>query len=189
MTTLTRAEAKAALTAGGWPPFLLDIMVAIGAQESSLRVEVIGPMNSDGTADLGWLQINSRYTLEGPHPAGVKPGAFSRPQLLSDPAYNAKCGHAIYRGQGLGAWVAYTKGDHVKFLPPHLGGMPLTVGAPAWFLVAELQEALNAAGASPVLAADGAFGPRTKNALLSWQVRTPLATDGVARAADTVRLI
>ena len=185
MTTLTRTQAKAALTLGGWPAYLLDIMVAVGAQESSLRVEVVGPKNSDGTEDLGWLQINSRYVTAGP--------LFDRARLLSDPAYNARCGKRIFDSQGLKAWVAYTTGDFAKFMPPHLGGPPLVQGGPAWFLNADLQNALNNLGYTDhegkPLVVDGAFGKRTAAALKKWQMAEPPLMDGTARAADSIRLI
>jgi peptidoglycan hydrolase-like protein with peptidoglycan-binding domain len=46
--------------------------------------------------------------------------------------------------------------------------------------VATLQRALNAAGASPVLATDGAFGPMTFVALVSYQGKHGLVADGIA---------
>lgn len=175
---LNRTQARLALYAGGWPLDLFDTMTAVGAAESSLLVDVVGPKNADGSEDLGWLQVNSRYVTGGPK--------YDRIRLLSDPAYNAKCAFQIFKDQGLGAWVAYTSGAHVKFMPPHLGGPDLGVGARAWFLVEELQSVLNHAGAALVI--DGAFGPKTKAALTAWQQANPVVTDGLARSPDTVRL-
>jgi peptidoglycan hydrolase-like protein with peptidoglycan-binding domain len=45
--------------------------------------------------------------------------------------------------------------------------------------VLELQRRLNAAGASPRLAEDGDFGPRTEDAVRSFQARAGIAADGV----------
>jgi len=46
--------------------------------------------------------------------------------------------------------------------------------------VVELQSALNAAGALPALATDGAYGPRTVVAVTSYQLERGLTVDGIA---------
>lgn len=171
MTTLTRQQAMAALTAGGFSQrdLLMDTMVAIGAAESDLRVDVTGAKNPDGTEDYGWLQINSRYVTGPPR--------WDKARLLSDPAYNASCARHIYTDQGLRAWSSYDRGKHLPFMPPP-NGPALTIGSVAWFLVADLQVGLNKAGAQ--LAVDGSFGPKTAAALQSFQQAHPLEAMGTA---------
>lgn len=165
MTTLTRAQAHAALTAGGWNSSMLDTMTAIGAGESSLRLEAVGPRNSDGTEDYGWLQINSQYVTGAPF--------WNKSRLLSDAAYNAACGHEIWVEQGLRAWVVFANGSYLKFMPPPIG-VAIARGSPAWFLVADLQTGLNIAGATPALKVDGSFGPLTEAALVAYQLAHPV---------------
>ncbi len=167
MTTLTRKQAHAALHAGGWlTQVQLETMTAIAAAESSLRVDVTGARNSNGTEDYGLLQINSMYVTGSPH--------WDRARLLSDPAYNAACAYALFKGQGYGAWAAYTGGHHLKYMPPTYGGPVMAHGCPAWFLVVDMQTALNAAGASPQLTADGAWGPRTQTAVDAHHAAHPI---------------
>jgi hypothetical protein len=43
----------------------LDIMVAVGKAESKLDERVISAVNSDGTVDIGWPQINSGHLPGG----------------------------------------------------------------------------------------------------------------------------
>lgn len=182
--TLTRSEAISALDNAGWPFYLSDIMVAIGAQESSLHIDAQGPTNANGTIDYGWLQVNSQYV--------TGPPKYDIIRLLADPVYNARCAYAIFKSQGLAAWVAYTSGDYKKYLPPHMNGPLIAQGSKTWFLVADLQDELNkdvVVTPSPLLVVDGSFGPKTLAALKRWQIANPLAADGVARPADTLRLI
>lgn len=152
MTQLTREQAHTALTSAGWSGDLLDTMTAIGAQESTLKVDQVGGPNRNGTYDYGWLQINSAK-------------GYDKNRLLSDPVYNAQCALAIYKTQGLNAWVAYTSGDYKKYLPPSKGGPQLSQGHGAWFLIHDLQMFLNAAlnlqGADR-LSGTGYWGPTTQ---------------------------
>lgn len=169
MIRLNRAQTKAALTAAGWSPIHHDLMVAIGAAESSLRQDVTSPANADGTHDYGLWQINGRYVTGSPH--------WDQARLLSDAAYNAAAALTIWKIQGFGAWYAYVNDKHVPFLPPSKGGPPLGVGAKAWFLVSELQAHLNAAGAAPQLVADGAFGQLTLAAVQAYKASHPIEGD------------
>lgn len=168
---LTRKQAHAALIQGGWPVSMLDIMTAVGAQESSLRIDVTGPKNANGTEDYGWLQINSMYVTGSPY--------YDKTLLLSDAAYTAKAAYGIYMRQGIRAWVAYTSGDYKKFMPPPVGA-PIAQGSPAWFLVADVQDALNRA-LGTALVTDGAFGPRTLATLQDYQKLHPVEPNVVGQ--------
>lgn len=164
MTQLTRAQAHAALRAAGWLESTLDIMTAVGAQESSLRVDVTGPKNADGTEDYGWLQINSLHCTGSPY--------WDKNKILSDPVYTAKCALQLYSSRGYKPWVAFTSGAYKKYMPPPTGPA-IAQGCPAWFLVHDLQLFLNAATGS-TLAGDGSFGPKTLAALQRYQAAHPV---------------
>lgn len=90
------------LKQAGWPAALIPIMVAIGGAESSWNIGA-SHINSDGSEDDGWLQINSVH-------------GYDKQKLKSDPVYTAKAGLAIYKSQGLAAWTTYTSGAYRQFL-------------------------------------------------------------------------
>lgn len=106
MTVLRPDQVAAIVKRAGWPnptirgEKLHVIMTAVAGAESGYRVEVV---NSIGCAGL-W-QINA--------PVHRK---YDRRRLTSDALYNCKAALEIYRGQGLGAWSAYTNGSWRKYL-------------------------------------------------------------------------
>jgi hypothetical protein len=66
-------------------------------------------------------------------------------------------------------------------------GTPVRIGDDRRELVRSVQAALESAGAGP-LAIDGAFGPRTRSAVVAFQGRHGLSLDGVVGAATWQRL-
>lgn len=63
-------------------------------------------MNTNGTNDKGLFQINSIHVTSG---------------LISDrgrfdPEANVRAAHAIYKGSGWRAWVAYNNGSYLRYL-------------------------------------------------------------------------
>ena len=173
MTQLTRAQTHAALIAGGWATAQLDVMTAVCAAESTLRVEVVGGPNTDGTFDYGLCQINSVHCTSGPK--------WSKDRLLSDPAYNAECAHALYVGAGgYTPWAAFTSGRYKKYLPPSLGGPVLSSGGGAWFLIHDLQMALNKAlglTGTDALTGTGTWGAKTEMLWQRYQAAHPIEKD------------
>lgn len=95
------------LKQGGWPNNLIPIMVGIGGAESGWRVDAVSPPNTDGTVDLGWLQINSVH-IDSMH--------LDRNRLLTDPVYTSRVGYQIFKTQGLHAWSTYTSGAYKAFI-------------------------------------------------------------------------
>lgn len=164
MTQLTRAQAHDALAKAGWASTQFDLMTAIGAQESTLKVDQVGGPNPNGTYDYGWLQINSAK-------------GYDKARLLSDPVYNAKCAFEIFTKQGYKAWVAFTSGDYKKYLPPSKGGPALSQGHGAWFLIHDLQMFLNTAlgkTGADALSGTGYWGATTQKYWLEYQAAHPV---------------
>lgn len=99
--TLDKAAIKSLWLGAGGDPGMANLMAAIALAESSGNP---GITNSIGARGL-WQVIPSTAAGFG--------FDWNR---LTDPAYNAQAAVAILKGQGLGAWEAYTRGMHTKFL-------------------------------------------------------------------------
>ena len=141
-------------------------MVAVGGAESDLFVDAQGTMNSDGSQDNGWLQINNKAWP-----------SFDPELLLSDPVYCAKAGFQVFTIQGLRAWYAYqlkdgAPGPYLRRMPPGQGGPDVGIGTKsASEINKSVQAFLNSATPKPAvpLVVDGAFGPKSEAALLAWK--------------------
>jgi len=96
-----RAALEDLWKSAGGAPNLARLMAAIALAESSGNP---GVTNSIGARGL-WQVI----------PSTARAFGFDH-RLLTDPLLNAKAAVAIHKGQGLGAWEAYTKGMHTKYL-------------------------------------------------------------------------
>jgi hypothetical protein len=82
----------------GGPPSVANLMAAIALAESGGNPGATGPLTSYGHRAAGLWQI---------HPP--QPGSY-------EPLTNARQAVAKYRSQGLGAWEAYTRGMHRKYM-------------------------------------------------------------------------
>lgn len=100
-------------TQAGGNPQMANLMAAIALAESSGNATNVGPQTTNGRARGLWQ-------IMWPLHAGLFPGMDP-----FDPADNAKMAVRIYQMQGLGAWEAYTRGMHAKFLA---GGSPSLLG-------------------------------------------------------------
>lgn len=170
---LSREEAFRAFTEAGWPsgmftantgvrmPFQV-LWTAVAGAESDLMVDAQGVPNANGTVDRGWLQINSVHE-------------FDQARILSDPTYTAECALQILLGQGVRAWYAYqlngAPGPYVRRLPPSLGGPDVGIGTKS---VTEINKTVQAylntsTLITTKLVVDGAFGPRSEAALVTWK--------------------
>lgn len=96
-----RSALEALWKQAGGDPSVARLMAAIALAESSGNPSVT---NSIGARGL-WQVI----------PSTARAFGFDH-RLLTDPLLNAKAAVAIHRGQGLGAWEAYTRGMHAKFM-------------------------------------------------------------------------
>lgn len=96
-----RAALEKLWTSAGGSPGLARLMAAIALAESSGNPSVT---NSIGARGL-WQII----------PSTARAFGFDH-RLLTDPMLNARAAVAIQKGQGLGAWEAYTRGMHAKFM-------------------------------------------------------------------------
>lgn len=65
-------------------------------------------LNSDGTADVGLMQINSIHVASG----------LTTDEDRKDPARNIATAYKLYQGAGgrFTPWVAYNTGDYLKYL-------------------------------------------------------------------------
>lgn len=98
---MNRSQLEALWRQAGGASNMARLMAAIALAESSGNP---GVTNSIGARGL-WQVI----------PSTAKAFGFDWSKL-TDPLLNAKAAVAIHRGQGLGAWEAYTKGMHTRFL-------------------------------------------------------------------------
>jgi hypothetical protein len=94
--------AKLWVDAGG-PQNVANIMAAIAMAESGGRMDAIDH-DSNGSTDYGLWQINSVH-------------GYDPTQLLNNALYNAKAAVAVFKSQGLGAWVTYNTGAYLAYLP------------------------------------------------------------------------
>jgi hypothetical protein len=81
-------------------------ITAIARQESTFRVNIVGPVNDNGTHDYGVWQINSGTATQL---------GFAIAQLTS-PQVNAQAMRAVRDQQGLNAWSAYKFNRYQKYL-------------------------------------------------------------------------
>lgn len=96
-----RAALEALWKRAGGDPGMARLMAAIALAESSGNPDIT---NSIGARGL-WQVI----------PSTARAFGFDH-RLLTDPLLNAKAAVAIHKGQGLGAWEAYTRGMHAKYM-------------------------------------------------------------------------
>jgi hypothetical protein len=82
------------------------VMYAIAQAESGLREDAYNTYNSNGTIDLGLLQINSVHF----HKEGCDP------KKLMEYKGNIDCGYKIFKSSGFGAWSAYNSGAYLEKL-------------------------------------------------------------------------
>ena len=120
--TLTHAQAVADLARAadelpddlGHPPWLAAALAvfpahlqpafhAIGCAESGLVASAVGPPNSNGTRDYGWLQINSIWFNGTAYPSVAPFTAAAK----TDPVQSAVGALQIYGLQGLEAWSTW----------------------------------------------------------------------------------
>lgn len=99
--SLDRSQLEALWRQAGGASNMARLMAAIALAESSGNP---GVTNSIGARGL-WQVI----------PSTAKAFGFDWSKL-TDPLLNAKAAVAIQRGQGLGAWEAYSKGMHTRFM-------------------------------------------------------------------------
>jgi hypothetical protein len=81
-------------------------ITAVARQESTFRVNIVGPVNDNGTVDYGVWQINSGTAVE----LGFKTSQLKQPQV------NAEAMDAVLSAQGLDAWSAYKFGRYKKYV-------------------------------------------------------------------------
>lgn len=121
------------------------LMGAIGMAESSGNPHAIGIPTSGGRARGLWQ-------IMWPLHAGRFPGM--NPE---DPDDNAKMAGVILQDQGLGAWEAYTRGMHTRFMGDGHGhdGQSTTVRAPE--RVAFSPQPRSSGGGQPIVFGPGSF--------------------------------
>ena len=176
MTQLTREQAHAYLLQAGCPVTMVKsnagftmplshLMVGIASAESDLVVEAKNAANSDGSIDNGLWQINSRAWPK-----------YDQERLRSDPLYNAQAAVTVLLLQGLRAWYAYqlkdgSVGPYVRKMPPGAGGPDLSVALRSSGLVVKSwQTALNRSSViTTKLVTDGAYGPKSEAATVTWK--------------------
>ena len=89
-----------------------DVMVAICFAASNGIVNIIGDNFASGHQaedaiarwDDGLFSINSQH-------------GFDRARLLHEPEYNVGAARDIYEIQGFQAWMEYTSGNYMQFMP------------------------------------------------------------------------
>ena len=86
-----------------FPAHLQPAFHAIGCAESGLTADAVGPPNSNGTRDYGWLQINSVWFAGTAYPSVA---AFAT-AAKTDPVQSAVGALVIYGHQGLEAWSTW----------------------------------------------------------------------------------
>lgn len=85
-----------------------DIRIAkavMQAESSCVSTKDNSGLNTDGTNDVGLMQINSVHC---PH--------LIKCEDRTDPEKNLKVARQIYEGSGWNAWVAYTSGAYIQYL-------------------------------------------------------------------------
>ena len=146
------------------------------------------PGTSDGSRYIGrgLAQVTGRANYEK---LGAQLGLnlVDHPELVNEPEHALECGVAMFIQRGC---LAPAQADNVKAVTKALNGG--NVGLPDRIIKLEqwknalLQDALNRLGAEPALATDGAFGKKSIDALLAFQLSQGLKPTG--RADDTATL-
>ena len=95
-----RADLAALWTQAGGPPEVAGLMAAIALAESGGNPSAYNPSGATGLWQI----------LGNPFPGDAR-----------DPLTNARMAVAKYRTQGLGAWEAYTRGMHTRFMGDGIG--------------------------------------------------------------------
>lgn len=131
MSTLTAAQVYALATGAGFDPATARTMTAIAGAESSFNTTAKGDVAIQDHVwgpSIGLWQVRSLKSQTGT-------GRERDATRLTDPAFNAKAAHTIYRQQGLSAWSTYTNGAYRAFLPvvdkATKGAGGTSAGAPA----------------------------------------------------------
>lgn len=115
MTVLTDAQVIGYAKAAGFKGSNAVIADAIAHAESGMRTDARNTSNSNGTQDLGLMQINTSHA-----------------QLLAsgdwrNPTDNMRMAYSVYQSQGWHAWSTYNVGAHLPFMAQALAAS----GAPA----------------------------------------------------------
>ena len=101
-----------------FPAHLQPAFHAIGCAESGLTADAVGPPNSNGTRDYGWLQINSIWFAGTAYPSVA---AFA-PAAKTDPVQSAVGALVIYGHQGLEAWSTWRGSAQATLALAHARG-------------------------------------------------------------------
>lgn len=162
-------------------PGIAATFAAIASAESGLDWRVINDTPATRDYSVGEFQVNYYGSLYA-----ERARLYGTPQQLVEGGLSRQfyAAMGIYHGQGFGAWSTFSSGAYRAYLHGYTpasgggtGGQPTLQEGSSGPAVATLQNDLDQLGYN--LSQDGQFGPLTRAAVVNFQGRHGLVTDGI----------